>query len=461
MKNKNFLAIIFSEILLSAVVLGLVITAVFMVAMPKSASAENAVSANASASASSKCIVINNNLYLGASDRFISGSNVARLQAFLIARGYLHTNATGFYGPQTFSAIKRFQKDNGILSIGLAGPITRAHIQKVSCDTITPPVTGAPVINGIDSPSILSVNQTGTWTVRASDTTGGGLSYSVVWGDEYQYAQTSAAAQSNTNFVQSATFTHVYAQAGVYTPRFYVRGSNGLTAEVSASVQVSNQTQSPTQSPIIASISPTSGTYGTVLTVTGSGFTRYNNSINYAGRSAAVVGVESANGTTLQFTVPATPCTAGMYCAQVVMEPGTYAVSVTNQNSVTSNIVYFALTSGGQAIDQTVNASIGSKVTVNPGVNTLEITPLRIVEESRCPVGVYCIQAGRVVVETQIQVGNTVQVVNLAYGSGAYGGAQLSTSISGYTVSITNVSPQARQGGMASSEYVISYRVVR
>lgn len=457
MKNKKFLAIVFSELLLSALVLGLVMATVFVVATPKVVAAKATTPTMVSSSSAAKCIIITNNLYLGASDRFISGSNVAQLQAFLIAQGYLHTNATGFYGPQTFSAIKRFQKDYGILSIGLTGPITRAQIQKVSCGTFNPPITNAsPVINGLDSPSVLSVNQSGTWTVRATDRSGGGLSYSVVWGDEYQYAQTSAMSQSSSNFVQTATFTHTYSQAGVYTPKFYVRGSNGLTAEVSATVQVSGQVQAPT----ITSISPTSGSYATVVTVTGSGFTRFNNSINYAGRANAVVGVESVNGTTLQFTVPATPCSAGTYCAQVVMTPGTYPISVTNQNSNTSNTVYFTLTANNSSTDQTVNASIGSKVTVNTGVNSLEIIPLRIVEDSRCPVGVTCIQAGRVMVETQLQTVFTTQVSHLAYGSSAVD-SQSSASISGYTVSIVGVFPQARQGGLNSNEYVITYRVTK
>lgn len=574
-KNTYFIVNTFSNILILVSVVMLVLTAMFVFAKTTSAQATSfgasTVVSSATTASSASCVVFTGNLYLGASDRFVSGSNVTRLQNFLISQGYLKVNATGFYGPLTFSAVRNFQRDNGIAQVGGVGPVTRARIQMVSCGTINPvppvpptsyaPVinylspssgvigttvtifgsrfdsnttvnfgsgssvgpdvrvinsntltfrvpemllpscaypapgrpfvcmiagaqttpgnyqisvknnngtsnsatftvtgstssVGAPVINGIDSPSTLSVNQTGTWTVRATDTTGGGLSYSVVWGDESQYAQASAMTSAGATFVQSAVFTHSYTQAGIYTPKFYVRGSNGLTAEVSASVQVTGQV---TQSPVITSISPSSGPYGTIVTVYGSGFTRYNNSINYAGRTSVVTNVESSSGTSLQFTIPATPCSAGMMCAQMVMEPGMYQVSVTNQNG-TSNSSNFTLTSGSTgSVNQTATIGIGQTVFVN---NTnLRIQAVRIVEESRCPSGVYCIQAGRVVIETNIQSGDMIQVANLAYGGNVSN--QESVVVDGYTVRIINVTPQARQGGLNSWEYAITYQITR
>lgn len=518
------------------------------------------------------CVHITSNLYLGASDYFFSGGNVAKLQNFLISRGYLHSNATGFYGVLTFGAVRDFQRDNGILAIGGAGPLTRAHILAVTCGNPVPPVTmaptitslapasgatgttvtvygsgfdsnttvsfgggsavgpyvqvinsgtltfrvpqqmlpscayptansqivcmiagsavtpgtyqifvknnngtsngaaftvtsgnpannGAPVVNGVDSPSTLSVNQNGTWTVRATDVTGGGLSYSVTWGDEIQYGMTtSSMSPAAASFVQSATFNHSYSQPGVYSPRFSVRGSNGLATEVSVTVSVQSSGQ-PTQSPTATSIAPSSGPYGTVVTVYGSGFTRYNNSINYAGRTSIVNGVESANGTSLQFTIPATPCSSGMMCAQVVMQPGTYSVSVTNQNGV-SNSINFVLTSGSTG---TVNQTVGVGIGQTAIVGGLRVTAVRVVEESRCPAGVYCIQAGRVVIETNIQSGDAIRAANLSYPETSTYGTSVNGSLTldGYTVRITNVTPAARQGGVSSGEYVITYQVVR
>src|SRR3989344_1360052 len=65
-----------------------------------------------------------------------------------------------------------------------------------------------PVISGLDAPTSLSVGQTGTWTVKAYDSDGTSLSYSVWWGDEV-YAQSGNVSSSATqSFTQSATFTH-------------------------------------------------------------------------------------------------------------------------------------------------------------------------------------------------------------------------------------------------------------
>jgi peptidoglycan hydrolase-like protein with peptidoglycan-binding domain len=526
------------------------------------------VSANASSAlASNNCVDITSNLYLGASDYFFSGSNVAKLQNFLISRGYLHVNATGFYGVLTFGAVRDFQRDNGIWAIGGAGPLTRAHILAMTCGTAVPPVSaapaitslapasgatgttvtvygsgfdsnttvsfgggiavgpyvqvinsgtltfrvpqqmvpscayptansqivcmiagmpvtpgtyqifaknnngtsngamftvtsgssannGAPVVSGVDSPSTLSVNQ----NVRATDVTGGGLSYSVVWGDENQHGQTSAALSPATaTFVQSATFNHSYSQVGTYSPRFSVRGSNGLATEVSATVSV--QSSGQIQSPVITSISPLSGPYGTVVTVYGSGFSRYDNSISYAGRTSIVNGVESVNGSSLQFTIPATPCSSGMMCAQVVMQPGTYPVSVSNQNG-TSNSLNFMLTSGSTG---TVNQTVGVGIGQTAIVGSLRLTAVRVAEDSRCPMGVYCIQAGRVVIETNIQSGDSIRAANLAYPETSTNGTSANGTITldGYTVRITGVTPDARQGGVGSNEYMIMYQVTK
>lgn len=558
-------------------VLGLAL-AVIVQAVPAQAQTFTQVGSQTQVGAASTsfpaCIHITNGLFLGASDKFMSGGNVMRLQNFLISNGYLSSgNATGFFGPLTFSAVAKFQRANGVSAIGLVGPQTRAKILAVSCGAPIPPVvnpgnpqfgvptvtsvspasgpigttvtvygsgfganttvnfggsfgpnvrvinsgtltftvpsqllpacaygnivcliggspvtqgsyqvsvknsvgtsnsvaywvtngggnpinpgTGAPVISGIDSPSSLSVGQSGTWTVRASDAFGGNgnLSYRVVWGDEHLYGQAASAAQMSTAFVQSATFTHAYPQAGTYTPRFYVRSSNGMTAEVSATVNVSGQTQ--VQAPRISYISPTSGGYNQQITIVGSGFDRYSNHINYAGVSRVAMNVPSVDGTTLSFTVPATPCAPDMICAQVVLNPGTYPISVTNSKGTSNSVSYTLNPNVQQPVNQTVSAAIGQTAYVGNG---FQIRPLRIVEDSRCPSGVYCFQAGKVVVETQLQSLDMLQNSNISFGASD---GMTTATIDGYTVRIVSVAPQARQGGVGSNEYWITYQVTR
>ena len=112
---------------------------------------------------------------------------------------------------------------------------------------------GAPSINGLDSPTSLSVGQSGTWTVHASAPSGTQLHYSVVWGDE-GWGVTTNSAYSQANVQTSATFSHAYQNAGTYNPTFYVSNDYG-SAQTSASVVVSGNTQTVT-----FSASPTSGT---------------------------------------------------------------------------------------------------------------------------------------------------------------------------------------------------------
>lgn len=97
-----------------------------------------------------------------------------------------------------------------------------------------------PTISGVSGPQTLNVNQTGTWTVKATDASGGNLTYSVAWGDDDGYG----LAHLGTAFYptqQSATFTHSYSQAGSYTPKFTVINESGKSASTSLSVNVGGE----------------------------------------------------------------------------------------------------------------------------------------------------------------------------------------------------------------------------
>jgi hypothetical protein len=95
----------------------------------------------------------------------------------------------------------------------------------------------APVVSEVNGPQSLAVNQQGTWTISALDSSSGNLSYAVNWGDEpVAYPMSTSAAAPVTQ--QSASFTHSYATAGIFTPIFTVTNSSGLTAQTSLSVNV-------------------------------------------------------------------------------------------------------------------------------------------------------------------------------------------------------------------------------
>lgn len=99
----------------------------------------------------------------------------------------------------------------------------------------------APTISSFTGPTTLSIGQTGTWSVQASDPQNGALSYHVTWGDEIRYPM-AAAMHVTDPFVQTTTFTHVYASAGTYTIAVTVRNTAGQNATTSMTVQVGDGT---------------------------------------------------------------------------------------------------------------------------------------------------------------------------------------------------------------------------
>jgi hypothetical protein len=56
------------------------------------------------------------------------GDNVTAIQKVLIAKGFLLTDATGYFGTKTRLAVKAFQKANGISSLGVIGSKTIAML---------------------------------------------------------------------------------------------------------------------------------------------------------------------------------------------------------------------------------------------------------------------------------------------------------------------------------------------
>ena len=100
-----------------------------------------------------------------------------------------------------------------------------------------------PIISGFSGPTTLSVNQTGTWSIQASDPENGSLSYSITWGDETALAAPMASYAARDVFVQTTTFTHAYNAAGTYTITAVVRDASGLEARTTTTVRVG---ESPT-----------------------------------------------------------------------------------------------------------------------------------------------------------------------------------------------------------------------
>lgn len=95
-----------------------------------------------------------------------------------------------------------------------------------------------PVIHGVSGPISLIVGQTGNWTISATDPNNVALAYSVLWGDEPLADTNQMSSPLSSTFLQTATFSHAYAQPGNYTVAFYVRNNSGNTAISTTNVAV-------------------------------------------------------------------------------------------------------------------------------------------------------------------------------------------------------------------------------
>ncbi len=276
------------------------------------------------------------------------GSAVVALQQTLTSAGYSVGVIDGIYGPRTNRAYLLYQS------------------QYPNPYPVPPVYNQAPSITGVNGPQSLSVGQQGTWTVSAVDGSGNysgnylstnNLSYSVNWGDQIQplYLNNGATAYP---VQQNATFTHVYTQAGTYTPVFTVRNSSGQSAQTSLSVVVSGVYNN--QLPAIYSLSQTSGRVGTQVVIYGAGFSTNVNNCNggygyvcpmyyiapntiHFGNNATISNVYSNDGSTLYFTVPYSNdavCPPNTGCMPTAVVPGSYNVYVTNSYGGSNSIVF-------------------------------------------------------------------------------------------------------------------------
>ncbi|PCI30044.1 hypothetical protein COB52_01885 [Candidatus Kaiserbacteria bacterium] len=110
---------------------------------------------------------------------------------------------------------------------------------KTKCEEYFSNTNSSPVISGFSGPTTLRTNQTGTWTIKASDSLGGNLTYKIDWGENtYSSAYDSVLGFIRSNFIQSTTFTHSYTNAGTYTVKITVRNGSGREAQTSTTVKV-------------------------------------------------------------------------------------------------------------------------------------------------------------------------------------------------------------------------------
>ena len=226
--------------------------------------------------------------------RGTSGADVSTLQRFLKQQSFFYANATGYFGPLTESALIEFQLGQQIISSasegGVFGPRTREYVSVKWCSsggdvtpqptplppalacpnppqpTLTcdgrwekfynqnqchvgwtcivtqakaPEVNKAPLISAIVGPTVLKLNEDGSWKITASDPENNALVHSVVWGDEgANIATLLNIAQEGTPYSAATTITHAYKNTGAYTIVVFAKDTAGNIVKSTLSIVV-------------------------------------------------------------------------------------------------------------------------------------------------------------------------------------------------------------------------------
>ena len=96
----------------------------------------------------------------------------------------------------------------------------------------------------------------------------------------------------------------------------------------------------------------------------------------------------------------------------------------------------------------------GSAVALNESVavGPLVATPLKVVEDSRCPMNARCIRAGEAIVTTRLSDGNTSSMIDLKLGEPA--------EAFGYPVLLSSVTPaRMTNTTLAARDYRFTYEL--
>lgn len=97
------------------------------------------------------------------------------------------------------------------------------------------PENSQPSISGY-GPGTLKVNETGTFTINASDPEKQPLAYSAFWGDGM------SSSYAPESYIETAVFSHSYGKAGSYNFSFTVTDKQGLSAKTGSTVRVEEKT---------------------------------------------------------------------------------------------------------------------------------------------------------------------------------------------------------------------------
>jgi hypothetical protein len=289
---------------------------------------------------------------------------------------------TGYFGEATKAALVLFQQSVGLPQTGVLDASTRSAIQNRSCGGVSGNVYGIfsypspSYVNNYSYPFNYTAPQYPTYSYGgisisslSSYNTQVGSSVTVygtgfdAFGNTVRIGGTTLTAAANGN---SLTFTVPFMQTGTYglTVSNSRGTSNALSLSIAGNTYNYNQYCNTNQyqfwipncnlytysSVSLSHLTPNWTSVGTTVTVTGSGFSTYGNTVYFG--THPLTNISSPNGTSLTFTVPSFITT--VYGSQNVT-PGDYPVRVVNANGGQSNTLTLSITQ-----QNTMNPTISS-----------------------------------------------------------------------------------------------------
>ena len=197
--------------------------------------------------------------------------------------------ATGYFGPITFKAVVAFQRAYGIPTTGTVGPITRAKLNSLLTGSASEVATGK-------APSIASVTP-----------------LNLPAGNQMTVAGVSIGAPGNVIKIGGRVMTDILkSTAGSVTFRtpadlapgqqlVTVTSAEGVVSKAIPVVILNSAIAVPSTGAHITKITPSVATYGTLMTIEGTGFNIGANTIEAS--YAVLDNIQSTDGTHLSFIV--------------------------------------------------------------------------------------------------------------------------------------------------------------
>ncbi|TSC78374.1 MAG: hypothetical protein G01um101429_834, partial [Parcubacteria group bacterium Gr01-1014_29] len=259
-----------------------------------------------------------------------SGDDVKQLQEFLAQDKDVYPQglATGFFGPATERAVKRFQEKNGIEPVGIVGPITRAKLNERSSSqpsesevSVPSPKRPAELPKPLKDVEITKILKKGDTDENVKKVQGFMKEFPEIYPNGLA---TGFYGEQTEKAVKKFQEKVGIKQTGEVDEK---------TKEVLNLLLVAGEKKKP---PKITDVTPASGSAGITVTLTGKGFTPKSNSIMMRGKIIATGLASYDNNTQIDFILtPDISCQAGSKKA--------CPIKVVNANGI-SNAKPFKLT---------------------------------------------------------------------------------------------------------------------